>query len=347
MLKKCAAILLAVLLPMMALAEENVTANAVARSSNICQVTAPYSGVLLPFDWQSGEVIGADETLFVMDTIKVYAPVDGTVRAVFAEAGDQSANVLAQYGMLAAIQKASPQVVYASTDGAYNKAENRIVHLGEIVYLEQVYDRDNEGMGRITAISGKDYVVEVLNGEFDNQINIEVYRDPECTNRSCIGAGRTDASAEIPVSGAGYVLAVHVSEGASVQKGDLLFELAYQDAENTLRSAAITAPVQGALELSALSGMQTYKGQLLARIHDLTAMEVVASVDEMDLDLVREGSSVTVVFDRYPDEEIPGVVTQISRIGMPRQNASYYDVVISVSSRLEILPGMNAVVHLK
>ncbi|MBQ4553423.1 MAG: efflux RND transporter periplasmic adaptor subunit [Clostridia bacterium] len=347
MLKKCAAILLALLLPAFALAEDTVTANAIARATRTYQVTAPYSGVLLPFDWQNGDVVEADETLLAMDTIKVYAPVSGTVRAVFAEEGDQAANVLAQYGMLAAIQKAAPQVVNASTEGAYSKAENRIVHLGETVYLEQVYDRDNEGIGRIVAVDGKNYVVEVVSGEFDNHINIEIYRDPGCTTRSCIGSGRTDASAEIPVSGTGYVLAVHAAEGDSVQKGDLLFELAAQDADNTLRSAVLTAPAGGAVELSAVSGMQAYKGQLLARIHDLTEMEVVASVDEMDLDLVREGSSVTVLFDRYPGEEVQGTVVSISRIGMARQNAAYYDVTISVSTQLEVLPGMNAVVRLK
>jgi len=181
----------------------------------------------------------------------------------------------------------------------------------------------------------------------DNHINIEIHRDPGCTTRSCIGSGRTDASAEIPVSGTGYVLAVHAAEGDSVQKGDLLFELAAQDADNTLRSAVLTAPAGGAVELSAVSGMQAYKGQLLARIHDLTEMEVVASVDEMDLDLVREGSSVTVLFDRYPGEEVQGTVVSISRIGMARQNAAYYDVTISVSTQLEVLPGMNAVVRLK
>ena len=32
---------------------------------------------------------------------------------------------------------------------------------------------------------------------------------------------------------------------------------------------------------------------------------------------------------------------------MPRQNATYYDVTIAVTTNLEILPGMNAVVYLK
>jgi P-type E1-E2 ATPase len=41
------------------------------------------------------------------------------------------------------------------------------------------------------------------------------------------------------------------------------------------------------------------------------------------------------------------LATQISRIGTPKQNATYYDVTISIITNLEVLPGMNAVVTLK
>lgn len=346
-MKKLLALLLVVLmLPAAAMADETVTSNAVAESCTVYQITAPYSGVLKTFDWETGDVIDENELLFEMDTLKVYAPVDGTVRAMFAEEGDQSANVLAQYGMLAAIEKKNPMVVNATSSGAYNKDENRIVHVGETVYLEEVNDRDNEGTGRIIAVDSKGYVVEVTGGLFDDNVSIEIYRDPNCGSKSCIGSGRTDVTAEIPVSGVGYVLRAAAKEGDIVQKGDLLYELAAQDAENTLQSAKLTAPAQGAVELAVPSGMQVYKGQLLAKIHELSAIDVVASVDEMDLDRIAVGESVTVVFDRYPDSQVTGTVTQISRIGLPKQNATYYDVVIAVTTNLELLPGMNAVVYL-
>ena len=59
------------------------------------------------------------------------------------------------------------------------------------------------------------------------------------------------------------------------------------------------------------------------------------------------GKSVTIVFDRYPEDELHGTVTGISRIGTPKQNATYYDVTISLITNLEVLPGMNAVVYFK
>ena len=347
-MKKLLALLLAVLmLPAAAMADETVTANAVAESDAVHQIVAPYSGVLKPFDWETGDVIEAGEVLLEMDTIKVYAPVDGTVRAMFAEQGDQAANVMNQYGMLAAIEKKRPMIINATTSGAYNKEENRLIHVGEHVYLKETSDQDNQGTGRVIAVDSAGYVVEVTGGVFEDDISVGVYRDSNCGSKSSIGSGRTDITFEVPVSGSGYVLSAAVLEGDIVQKGDLLYELAAQDAENTLQSAELTAPVQGAVELAVTSGMQVYKGQLLARVHDLSAINVVASVDEMDLDCIAVGESVTIVFDRYPQETVNGAVTAISRIGTPKQNATYYDVTISVTTNLEVLPGMNAVVYLK
>ena len=146
-MKKLLAVLLVVLmLPAASMAEETITANAVAESNTVYQIVAPYSGVLKPFDWEMGDLIGANEVLFEMDTVKAYAPVDGTVRAMFAEAGDQAANVMNQYGMLAAIEKKRPMVINATTSGAYNKEENRIIHVGEdfltvflVEFLDDVY----------------------------------------------------------------------------------------------------------------------------------------------------------------------------------------------------------------
>lgn len=347
-MKKLLAILLVVLvLPASVLAEETVTANAVAKSDTVYQIIAPYSGVLKPFDWETGDVIGAGELLMEMETIKLYAPADGTVRALFAQPGDQAADVLSQYGMLAAIEKAQPMIVNATSSGAYSKAENKLVHVGEYVYLEEVNDRDNEGTGRIISVRPDGYTVEVTGGDFDDNDSVEIYRNSDCSSKSCIGSGRTDITVEMPVSGAGYVLSAEVQEGDIVKKGDVLYELASQDAENTLRSAELKAPKAGAVELAVISGMQVYKGQLLAKVHDLSAMSVVASVDEMDLDRAEIGDTVAVVFDRYPEVELHGTVTQISRIGMPKQNATYYDVTISIITNLEVLPGMNAVVTLK
>ena len=76
-MKKFVALLLtvALLTPLCALAEDvetaavsNVTANAVAESENVYKITAPYSGVLLPFDLESGDPVSKGDTLFALST---------------------------------------------------------------------------------------------------------------------------------------------------------------------------------------------------------------------------------------------------------------------------------------
>ncbi len=348
-MKKGMALLLicALCMPLCALAQEEapaaVTANAVAQCENVYDVLAPFSGVLTSFDWDNGDMVNSGDTLFALDTVKVYAPVDGTVRAVFAEAGDLCEDVVGQYGMIACMERELPQIADCSTSGAYNDDDNRLIHVGERVFFYQSNDKDNEGEGRVTAVDGSKYPLEVTAGAFVLDDGIKIYRDEKMGTKSCIGSGTIHRAVDVPIAGSGRVLRCAVSEGQRVSKSQLLFELSAPDAEVGVESASITAPRTGALELvSAVSGQKVYKGQLLAKVHDLSAMSVVAEVDEMDLSRVQVGDSLTVVFDRYPGEEIAGTVQSIARIGKSKQNATYYDVTIGIGAALEVLPGMNA-----
>lgn len=347
MMKKLLIALLLVCMPFSALAQESeVTANAVAECRSVVQIAAPFTGVLKPFDWELGDVIESGEALLEMDTQKVYAPADGTIRYVFADEGELAEDVLAQYGMLMSLEKANGFVVEATTTGAYNDPDNRRIQTGEIVYFEQTNDRDNEGEGRVISVSGNAYVVELTKGDFEAEDNVKLYRDDNMSNKSCIGTGKLIHQPELAVGGSGRVVNVAVSAGEKVKQGQLLAETVSADADSGVRSAVISAPVSGALEVAVQSGMQVYKGQLLAKVHELDKISVVASVDEMDLDLARAGSSVTVVFDRYPNEVISGTVTEVGKIGVTKQNAAYYDVTIDIHTMLEVLPGMNATVYL-
>lgn len=327
-------------------AAADVTANGVVESSAVAQLTAPCSGVLLPFDWESGDLVSSGDVLFEMNTSKIFAPVSGTVRAVFAQAGRQATDVMNEHGMLISIQKERDVVIRCSTSGAYNDAENRRIHAGETVYVEQSNDRDNKGAGQIVSQNGKEYVVELTKGDFDDGDSVKIYREDTMSSKSCIGSGTVGYAEDVIVSGSGSIVACAVREGQQVRQGDLLVEVLSQDAEPSLRSAKIQAGAEGALELFTTSGVQVYKGQLLAKVHDLNSVRVVASVDEMDLDHVQLGGSVNIVFDRYPGEVVVGTVSEIGALGQTRQNAAYYDVAIDFYTTLEVLPGMNATVTL-
>lgn len=337
---------LMLLLPAMAIGDENrISANGTVESVHVYQLTAPYSGVLKPFDWDSGDHVSRGETLFEMDTLKVYAPADGTVEGLFAQQGDLAENVLAQYGSLAVLERTLPQIITASITGAYNDPENRLIHVGEKVYFEQGNDKDNQGEGRVISVSGDNYVVEMTEGDFELDDQVKLFRDEKHGTKSAIGRGDVARAAELAVSGSGRVLNVAVRQGEKVKKGQLLFELAAQDAP-TDADSRLSSPADGAIEVCAASGQQVYMGQVIGKVHDLSAFQVTAQVDEVDLGMVQVGDTLSVTLDRYPDMELTGVVTQIAALGQTRQNAAYFGVTLSLSTTMELLPGMSATVWL-
>ena len=319
------------------------TANATIVAPDTVKVTAPFSGTLLPFDLMQGDAVRAGDVLFAMDTTPVYAPADGRVTAVFAEPGDDASGVMGRYGALAVIEPVDVYYLAASTQQAYDKKANRILHAGETLYLKCGSEK---GTGRVTAVSGKEYVVEILTGNFDVDDTVRCFRGSSMNSDEETGRGKVVRYADATVAGQGRVAAVHVKAGDSVKTGDLLFELV--DAQ-CARGASLTvnAPCTGAVTLlGTTSGAQVYRGQLLCEIADLSALELSAQVDELDLTRVRVGDVLTYTLDAYEGETFSGTVTQIRPLGTARQNATYFDVRITLPTGKTLLPGMNATVTL-
>lgn len=348
-MKKFFAMLLALMLlfSASAYAGQAVTANGVVRSGHVVQLIAPFSGVLMPFDWTYGDMVKMGEPLFEMMTQKVYAPADGVMQAVFANEGDLCEDVQMLYGSIGTMSRSNAQIITASTANAYHSDGEPVLHAGETVYLYQTSDKDNKGRGRIIAVNGTNYTVELVSGVFDDGTGVDLFSDENMGTKTKIGSGTVSRHADLPLHGSGRLLKIYVKQGDVIRKGQLLFETVSPDAEPDVTSASVFAPVNGALETGYLvSGQQVYKGQLLCALHDLSKLEVVAQVDEVDLDRIAVGESLDMVFDRYPDKTVTAVVTEIARLGVAKQNAVYYDVVLTFSASDEIVPGMNVTLWL-
>ena len=135
---------------------------------------------------------------------------------------------------------------------------------------------------------------------------------------------------------------MHVKAGDKVEVGDLLFEVI--DAQSA-RGASLTipSPVDGVVStLAATSGAQVYRGQLLCEVADLGTLELSVELDELDLNSVRVGDTL----DAYGDETFSGTVTKIYSIGTAKQNATYFDVRVTLPTGKTLLPGMNGTVTL-
>lgn len=319
------------------------TANATIVAPVTVKVTAPFSGTLLPFDLTVGDAVSAGETLFELDTVPVYATQSGTVAAVFAAVGDDASGISAHYGALAVIEPEFPLYVDASTAQAYDNDENRYLHVGETLYLKC---GNEKGTGRVTSVSGKQYAVEILTGNFDVGDTVRCFRESSMPSDSETGRGTVARYADTAITAAGRIAAVHVRAGDSVQMGDLLFELV--DAQSAPdASRTIKAEIDGAVTLlNTLSGAQVYRGQLLCEIADLSQLELSVEIDELDLRSIAVGDTLSYTLDAYAGETFSGTVTEIRPIGTVRQNATYFDVRVTLPSGKTFLPGMNATVTL-
>lgn len=320
-----------------------VTANATVVAPKTVKLTAPMNGTLLPFDLATGDRVAAGDALFAFDVTPVYAQADGKVVAVFAEAGDDAAGVLARYGSLAVIEPEKPLYIPANTSQAHEKDENKYLHAGQTLYLKC---GNEEGVGVVTSVDGANYIVEILEGDFELGDTIRCFRKPEMKYEEETGRGKATRYADTAVQAQGRIVACHVQPGDTVKTGDLLFEVVDSSCP-VGASLEMASPVSGAVAaLAVSSGMQVYRGQLLCEIADIDALELSVQVDELDLAALRVGDVLTYTLDAYGDAVFTGTVTEIRPIGMARQNATYFDVRLTIDAQKMILPGMNGTVTL-
>ena len=318
-----------------ALAAEDLTgrplADGVVSAVHYLDVTAPMSGTLNAFDLTAGDTVAAGQNLMGFITTGVYATENATVGAVFVQPGDDAAAAMARYGMLLGLEPAQSQQIQASTTGAYNDDANRTLHLGETLYFKSNKSSRVEGQGQVVAVSGAQYTVDVLAGDFELNESLTLYLDDGYDQKDCVGKVTIVRRDPLPVQGSGRVAAVHVQEGQQVTAGQLLLELVSADADPQAFSPWVTAQEAGVVASVAVTpGQQVWKGQLLCRLYLTDDLEVVAEVDEMDLGTLRVGDTLPVTLDMNPEQIITGTVTEISALGVTRQNAAYYTVHVSI-----------------
>ena len=172
------------------------TADAKIVAPNTEKITAPFAGTLLPFDAEQGDSVSAGETLFTLDTVPVYAAQAGTVSAVFANVGDDASGVAAHYGALAVVEPKNALYIDASTEQAYDDADNRYIHAGESLYLKM---GNTKGTGVVTGVSGKKYTVEILTGDYDVNDTVRCFRESTAPSDSEVGRGKVTRYADVQV----------------------------------------------------------------------------------------------------------------------------------------------------
>lgn len=349
MKKLLCVLLLLTLIPASGMADDTLLnsaiANAVVSAAEYVDVVAPFSGTLCPFELTMGDRVQAGNTLMSMQTTPLYATEDGTIGAIFAAVGDDASAISQRYGGIMGIEPENLLQLQCSTQNAYNDTDNKTLHLGETLYFRSAQNNRIEGTGRVVAVNGKNYVVDILSGDFDLDESMNLYRDDGYQYSDCVGRGTVARRNDALIPAAGRVAALHVAEGQQVKAGQLVAEVVSADAAPGA-SPIVPAPAQGVVSsIQVAPGQQVWKGQVLCRIELDASLEVVADVDEMDLGRLQVGDRLSVTIDTDEDHIIQGTVTKISALGITKQNAAYYTIRVSIPAGTAPL-GASASVYL-
>lgn len=345
MKKICTALLLALtLIPAMAMADAYSISGQI-KAGQTMTVLAPYSGVVDDFTAEEGDALAAGDALFSIRSTPVYAQYDGVVTGVFAQPGDNAASVQERYGALCYTERDFVYAADCTTTGSDSANENKIVHVGETVYIRSSNNNKRTGVAVVTGVSGKSYTLDVIS-EQDMRLSepIKVFRSESRTNASCIGTGHLERIDPSPVTAEGYVLAVHVQNGQQISRGDLLFEIV-PDALEGMKggSSVVSMPADGVLlSIAAASGTQIAKDEPMATYCPQSAMRLVCEVGEDDLPSFAVGDVLQVTLDAYPNEEIKGTIVKIASVGTEQGANDDFNVTIELEDTSLVRIGMNA-----
>src|SRR4029078_10520424 len=125
-----------------------------------------------------------------------------------------------------------------------------------------------------------------------------------------------------------------------------------QRAKQTLSYTNIYSPIDGVVVERTMDVGQTVAAsfsapKLFVIAHDLSRMQILASVDESDIGKIQAGQPVTFAVQSFPDRQFSGSVDQVRLNSTTLNNVVSYTAVVSVSNEDgKLLPGMTASVKL-
>jgi len=288
--------------------------------------------------------------------LMIRAPVKGRVMAIYIEEGDDALAKYREHG----------SVFMLSTDGKM-KVELENVKSGLLTLNEQVQITGVgvDTTGRVIDLTrhGTQAHIEVIGDEYPMDAPVSVFRE----DGTLLGEGILEINKPLGVSAyGGTVGSVVVKVGQMVEKEDRLARFAlrekplYIDNDAILREYAVAlasletaqkkiddltlvAPCDGkVVSVDVSAGDEVTDGTLLVTLVEDAGMEIILTVDELDIPLVEKGQQVTMTVDALSGVTITGEVLKIAPLGNTETSVTTYDVYILAQDVDErVLGGMN------
>lgn len=300
-----------------------------------------------------------------VDLQYVRAEVDGTVSSLKVAKGDQVTS-----GQEVAVIRDSSKMLLNLLFPAADAANFSVGQSADVV-LDGTFETLK---GTITAITGTDelstgnLLVRTVTIRVNNAGGLTTAQAATASVNgiSSIASATFAYQAErtLTAQAGGTVSAINVQEGDAVSKGDILIELtgddlteSIQSASESLRSAeismqnqqdnmsnyTITSPISGTIiEKDAKQGDALTSGSTLCVIYDLSYLEMVINVDELQIGALSVGQKVQITADAVADKTYVGTVTRVSMKGSSSGGTTTYPITIRIDNTDGLRPGMNA-----
>ena len=374
----CIALMLAIL-PMGAAMAETIMIYGTVINTQPQSVVCTADGTIEQVNVTVGDRVTGGTVIATVETNKVYATTDGTVY-LFGEAGDKVSDITAQYGAVAYISPAQPYTITATATDRNGMAVSVIP--GETVYLRCYKDGKHTGVGVLAKLEKGKYTVVVTEGQFATGETISIYRDPAYTDQSRIGRAKVTIADMVACKGDGYLVKFHVQNGATVEKGTLLYEtISGTFAPGSTQHDKVVAPTNGIVSAvyekagSQLNGAAPITTQttddkktsdkdtttstaapvssltsthVIAEVYPDSSLRIVAYAPESVLSEIHVGDTVYVSCQYIENmaEPVVGAVEKISRIPAPENSGveAQYAVYVTVSDTSSFYYGMNVTV---
>ena len=281
-----------------------------------------------------------------LDSSVAYSSINGVVKEVYVQAGSDISRVNQVYGCFMLIAPdATMTISFTPSDGYAG-------NVGDYVCVCPAgYD---PVMARVIEVNGG-----TSTAEFDSYIPSGVSATIEnSTRKEEIGSGTVKAKDGVTITGNDQVKAVYVQVGQNITKGQELLKYesdasgSITDKQKDLKEArADLADLEAASPeivsttdgiLTSINAGTLTMGYTAAGVSPLDAMDLVVSIDELDIGEIQQGQTASISIDALPDTTYTGTVTRISQVGSASGGVTTYDVTLTINETADLRLGMNA-----
>jgi len=140
------------------------------------------------------------------------------------------------------------------------------------------------------------------------------------------------------------VNAPSADELAALEKQLESAQLALERAQAQWEEMQLITPLAGTVV-----GVEASEGEMVSAyrpvvvIADLTSLQIIAEVDEIDVAEVAPGQEVTIRLDAYPGQTLPGTIGSLAPAASPQRGSTVYEAVVEFDAEgLALRLGMGA-----